>query len=59
MTRESFLILLGILVGLTPFIGVPVAWLVWILPTLGTLIVVTSLIARHDRQARAIIQEDV
>jgi hypothetical protein len=35
MSRENILILLGVLVLLTPFIGVPVSILSWILPLLA------------------------
>lgn len=35
MTRESFLILLGVLVALSPFLGLPLTWLAVLLPLLG------------------------
>ncbi len=35
MSRERLLMLLGILVVLSPFVGLPLAILTWILPVLG------------------------
>lgn len=35
MSRSSLLILLGILVFLAPFSGLPMSLLIWILPVLG------------------------
>lgn len=49
MTRESFLILLGILVVLSPFAGLPLSILSWILPVLGLLIVLIGVLYRRDR----------
>lgn len=49
MTREGFLIFMGLLVAISPFIGVPVAWLEWALPVIGIFIIGTSLLIRHDR----------
>jgi len=40
MSRESVLILLGVLTVFAPFSGLPVSWLAWILPVLGVCVVI-------------------
>lgn len=35
MSRESVLVLLGLLIVLSPFVGLPLEILAWILPVLG------------------------
>jgi hypothetical protein len=57
MTRESFLILLGVLVALSPFSGFPLSWLAWILPILGILIVGVSITLRRARSLRSLPTE--
>jgi hypothetical protein len=54
MSRESLLILLGILVALSPFLGIPLSLLAWILPVLGlvTLGIGISLRTERTRSAR-------
>lgn len=49
MSRASSLILLGILVALSPFIGLPLSVLAWILPILGIMIVLTGISFRVRR----------
>lgn len=49
MTTESTLILLGILTALVPFLGLPYAWLLWIVPLLGLLIAGTGIMLRARR----------
>jgi TRAP-type C4-dicarboxylate transport system permease small subunit len=49
MSRVSTLILLGVLVFLSPFLGLPLSWLFWILPILGIAIVVAGLSLRQSR----------
>ncbi|MEJ0053565.1 MAG: hypothetical protein WDN10_02450 [bacterium] len=49
MSRVSTLILLGVLVFLSPFSGLPVSWLSWFLPILGIAIVVAGLSLRQSR----------
>ncbi len=38
MTRSNALLLLGALVILSPFSGLPLSWLEWLLPVLGAVI---------------------
>ncbi|MEK7201650.1 MAG: hypothetical protein AAB737_03385 [Patescibacteria group bacterium] len=38
MSREPILIYLGVLVAVTPFIGLPLSWLSFLLPICGALI---------------------
>jgi hypothetical protein len=38
MSRERLLMLLGILVVVSPFVGLPLAILTWVLPVLGALV---------------------
>ena len=49
MTTESTLILLGILTALAPFLGLPYAWLMWIVPLLGMLILAAAIVLRARR----------
>lgn len=46
MNRKQTLLALGVLVVLSPFVGLPYAWLMWILPALGVLIVFAALSGR-------------
>ncbi len=46
MSRESILIILGVLVLIAPWSGLPLAWLEWILPILGLAIVFTGVTLR-------------
>jgi hypothetical protein len=52
MTRESFLVILGALVILSPFAGLPLSWLEWILPILGVIVIILGISLRRDRAAR-------
>ncbi len=57
MSRESMLILLGILVMLSPFLGLPLSLLAWLLPFLGlvTLGIGISLRTERTRSAKPAI----
>lgn len=46
------MILLGILVVLSPFAGLPLAWLMWLLPILGALIVIIGIMIRRSRRTQ-------
>ena len=48
MSRESLLILVGILVALSPFVGLPLVWLAFVTPFLGAVVVLIgfSLVSR-------------
>jgi TRAP-type C4-dicarboxylate transport system permease small subunit len=52
MKRESFLVVLGVVIAISPFVGLPLSWLMYILPILGLLIVVIGISLRHDLQMR-------
>ncbi|KND50774.1 MAG: hypothetical protein ABA06_04790 [Parcubacteria bacterium C7867-001] len=49
MTRETALIALGVLIMLTPFIGLPVSWRAYIVPVLGLLVVLVAVTLRARR----------
>ena len=49
MSRESMLILLGILVVLSPFLGLPLSMLAWLLPFLGLVILGIGISLRAER----------
>jgi hypothetical protein len=46
MSHESTLLLVGIIVILSPFLGLPYSWLMVIVPVLGVAIVALSVILR-------------
>jgi VIT1/CCC1 family predicted Fe2+/Mn2+ transporter len=57
MTRESVLVILGVLVALTPYAGLPLSILEIVLPVLGLLIVAIALTLRArnaHRQAEVV-----
>ncbi|MEK9160520.1 MAG: hypothetical protein AAB440_00590 [Patescibacteria group bacterium] len=49
MSRARTLILLGVLVGLSPFLGLPMWLLMWVLPILGLMVLLTGLSLRTRR----------
>ncbi|MBU1292550.1 hypothetical protein KJ819_00595 [Patescibacteria group bacterium] len=53
MSRESVLSILGVLVLLSPFLGLPLAILSFILPLLGALTLGIALSLRRDRVRKA------
>ncbi|MBU2103647.1 hypothetical protein KKD95_01405, partial [Patescibacteria group bacterium] len=46
---ESVLSILGVLIFLSPFLGVPLVFLSWVLPVLGVLVLGIALSLRRDR----------
>jgi TRAP-type C4-dicarboxylate transport system permease small subunit len=46
MSRESTVILLGVLVAVSPFTGLPLSLLSWVLPILGALLVLIGITLR-------------
>ena len=50
MSRESMLILLGILVMLSPFLGLPLSLLAWLLPFLGFVTLGIGISLRTERK---------
>lgn len=56
MAREVTLIILGVLVALSPYLGLPVRALAVLLPVLGLIIAVLGLIARTRLvQSRSVV----
>jgi hypothetical protein len=49
MSKEGTLITVGVLVLLTPFIGLPHSWFAWILPVLGIITLVIGQLMRKHR----------
>jgi uncharacterized membrane protein len=49
MSRESLLVLLGVIIALSPYLGIPVVWLAVILPLLGVAIAVIGASLRARR----------
>jgi len=54
MSQESLVFVMGALVVLTPFLGVPNTWKEWILTILGALIIVFSYRMRRARYLRSL-----
>lgn len=53
MSHESTIFLLGILIALTPFLGLPYSWLMVIVPVLSVLTALFAILARARRLADA------
>lgn len=49
MSRVSTLILLGVLIALSPFLGLPLSILMWVLPILGLMVLLTGVSLRARR----------
>jgi len=60
MSRESLLILLGVLIFLAPFSGLPFSWLSWILSLLGIIVGIVgfSLRAKRASPPPALLHEE-
>jgi uncharacterized membrane protein len=52
MSRESILILLGVLFILSPFVGLPLYVLAWVLPALGLAVAGIGVSLRSRRRHR-------
>ncbi|HVX90771.1 MAG TPA: hypothetical protein VHC20_04040 [Candidatus Paceibacterota bacterium] len=50
MSKETTLIIVGVLVVLSPFLGLPESWLSVILPALGAVILVMGYLAIQRRR---------
>lgn len=50
MSRETILVLAGLLVALSPFVGLPLRILAWALPVLGVIVIVIALTLRSRRR---------
>lgn len=51
MHRLQALMVLGLLTALSPFLGLPYAWLMWILPVLGIVSFVTAFTLSRKRRS--------
>lgn len=52
MSRALMLLILGILVMLAPFSGLPMSILAWILPVLGALVLAIGVSYKRERRTR-------
>lgn len=55
MHRESILIVLGVLIFIAPYLGLPYSWLMVLLPAFGLLVLAVGLSIRMKRRTRAAI----
>lgn len=58
MHHNRIFIVFGILVALSPFVGLPYSWLAVLLPVLGALIVLCALLFGRARQAPPVVVTD-
>jgi len=49
MTRESLLIVIGALLALSPFLGLPYSWLMVLVPALSAVVIVIGVTLRKKR----------
>lgn len=55
MLARRALILLGIIIALSPFLGLPLSVLAWVLPALGALVTgMAAFLPRRSRAARPV-----
>lgn len=57
MSRESVLLLLGILVAVSPFSGLPVTWLAWLLPIMGAAVFIIGVSFKAQKMLAPLPQE--
>ncbi len=57
MTRETLLLIFSILIGISPFVGLPLTVLSWILPILAFGIFAIAYQMRLRRKARRLLRE--
>ena len=50
MNRETLLILLGVLIAASPYLGIPLSILGIILPVLGLMVIIIGLMLRRTNQ---------
>lgn len=53
MSRESILVVLAVFIIVSPYVGLPLAWLSWILPVLGLFVLIIGVSLRRERKARS------
>lgn len=57
MSRESVLVLIGVLVAVSPFSGLPVTWLAWILPVMGVAVLLIGVSLKAQKLLTPLPQE--
>lgn len=57
MSLGRTLILLGVLIALSPFVGLPYSYLAWVLPLLGLVVVATGVASFKKRPREALSPE--
>lgn len=57
MSRENVLILLGLLIMLAPFSGLPNSWLEFVLPAFGLVVVLIASMVRAQQRAEEASEE--
>lgn len=50
MSKSTTLITLGVLIFISPFIGLPTSWLSWLLPLFGIIVGVIGYLVRESKQ---------
>jgi len=50
MSKEGTLLVVGVLVLVSPFLGLPMSWLTFLLPILGAIVITISQIIRKERK---------
>ncbi len=58
MSREPILILLGILLGISPFVGMPPSWSTFFLPVMGVLVAFIGFTLHQKRKQRAYLTHE-
>ncbi len=58
MTKESIVFFLGIVLFVTPYIGIPDQWKVYIYTVLGVVFIITGYILRQNAYIRSIEKDD-
>lgn len=53
MPKRTIIVILGVLTALSPFLGLPYAGLMWLLPVLGIAIAVLAYPVRRQRYTEA------
>lgn len=53
MSREPILIVLGILLSISPFVGMPPSWFMYFLPVMGALVALIGFTLHQKRKQRA------
>ena len=57
MSKEGTLITIGVIVVLSPFLGLPHSWLTWILPVCGAAVLLVGYFIRKEHIATVAVAE--